>query len=63
MKIINERSTSMKYMLDLDNDLRADIKHRAAVEETSMNKLIVKAVKEYLEREVKSNETPQSTHS
>ena len=51
----------MKYMLDLDNDLRADIKHRAAVEETSMNKLIVKAVKEYLagrkylEREVKQD--------
>jgi predicted HicB family RNase H-like nuclease len=42
-------------MLDLDNDLRADIKHRAAVEETSMNKLIVKAVKEYLEREVKAD--------
>jgi predicted HicB family RNase H-like nuclease len=45
----------MKYMLDLDNQLRSDIKYQAAQERINMNDLIVKAVKEYLERTVKKD--------
>ena len=45
----------MKYMLDLDNQLRSDIKYQASQEKTSMNDLIVKAVKKYLERTAKKD--------
>lgn len=37
-------------MLDLDNQLRSDIKYQASQEKTSMNDLIVRSVKEYLEK-------------
>lgn len=39
----------MKYMLDLTQDLRTEIKVQAAKQGTSMNDLIVKAIQMYLE--------------
>ncbi|NCC88659.1 MAG: toxin-antitoxin system HicB family antitoxin [Clostridia bacterium] len=38
----------MKYMLDISNELRAEIKYQAANEKISMNDLITKAVQSYL---------------
>ena len=38
----------MKYMLDLTQGLRTEIKIQAAKENRSMNELIVKAVEKYL---------------
>lgn len=42
----------MKYMLDLDNQLRADIKYHAAQEKISMNDFIIKAITYYLRKVV-----------
>lgn len=38
----------MKYMVDFDNNLRADVKYQAAQEKISMNDLIIKALEQYL---------------
>lgn len=38
----------MKYMIDFDNNLRADVKYQAAQEKISMNELITKAIQQYL---------------
>lgn len=43
----------MKYMLDFDNEMRAEVKKVAAQERISMNDLIVKAVGLYLEKKGK----------
>jgi len=45
----------MKYMLDVDNQLRSEIKYQAAKEKINMNELIVKAITDYLRKVVGNN--------
>lgn len=40
----------LKYLLEMTNELRSEVKYRAAIEKVSMNELIVKAVQEYLSK-------------